>query len=168
VDNGITPESVKRDIADILQSPYERDRVTVDAGMAEEAAGVGHNFEAVVSDLEKRMREAAANLEFETAARLRDELKRLRETELAVFEDAGVRQSSVKARAGGFGGGRYGKAGNLPPPSPKVKKPDLDSMGPGTDREVPLSGTARPKGGGTPGTPAPGAAGWKPKGRRGR
>jgi excinuclease ABC subunit B len=66
--NGITPESVKRDIADIMNSAYERDRVTVDAGLAGEgndAATVGHNFEAVVGDLEKRMREAAANLEFE-------------------------------------------------------------------------------------------------------
>jgi excinuclease ABC subunit B len=102
--NGITPESVKRDIFDIMNSAYERDRVTVDAGI------VGHNFEAVVADLEKRMREAAANLDFEDAARLRDELKRLRETSLAVFEDSGIRQSSVKAKAGGFS--TAGKAGS--------------------------------------------------------
>ncbi len=111
--NGITPESVKRDIFDIMNSAYERDRVTVDAGIAGEnndAATVGHNFEAVVSDLEKRMREAAANLDFEDAARLRDELKRLRETSLAVFEDSGIRQSSVKAKAGGFS--TAGKAGS--------------------------------------------------------
>jgi excinuclease ABC subunit B len=111
--NGITPESVKRDIFDIMNSAYERDRVTVDAGIAGEAndaATVGHNFEAVVADLEKRMREAAANLEFEDAARLRDELKRLRDTSLAVFEDSGIRQQAVKARAGGFS--TAGKAGS--------------------------------------------------------
>jgi excinuclease ABC subunit B len=83
----ITPETVKREIADITNSMYERDRVNVDAGFAETIATYGHNFEAVISDLEERMKEAASNLEFEEAARLRDEIKRLRDIEMAVIDD---------------------------------------------------------------------------------
>ena len=57
------------------------------------------------------MREAAANLEFEDAARLRDEIKRLRETELAVADDPLARQADVEERAGAYAGERkYGKA----------------------------------------------------------
>ena len=88
--HGITPESVKRDIADILNSPFERgDRVTVPAGVAEEgaAAFVGNNFQATLRDLERKMREAAANLEFEAAARYRDEVKRLKLLDLEFAND---------------------------------------------------------------------------------
>jgi excinuclease ABC subunit B len=102
--NGITPESVKREIADITNSIYERDRVTVDAGMSDDVATLGHNFEAVLLDLEERMKEAAGNLEFEEAARLRDEIKRLRSIELAVVDDPTTRLSvraTTPARLGG-------------------------------------------------------------------
>ena len=81
LEHGITPESVKRDIADILDSPYETgDRVTIPAGVkgADAKPFLGSNFQATLKDLETKMRDAAANLEFETAARLRDELKRLK------------------------------------------------------------------------------------------
>ena len=83
--HGITPESVKRDIADILDSPYETgDRVTIPAGVkgADLKPFLGSNFQATLKDLETKMRDAAANLEFETAARLRDELKRLKMLDL--------------------------------------------------------------------------------------
>ena len=77
--NGITPESIKSSIKDILASPYERDHVRIDAGVAEDAKPfLGNNFQATLRDLETRMRDAASNLEFETAARLRDEIKRLK------------------------------------------------------------------------------------------
>jgi len=80
-EHGITPESVKRDIREIMASPYESralDKLT-SPGMKEEARPfTGSNFQAALKDLEGRMRNAAANLEFEEAARLRDEIKRMK------------------------------------------------------------------------------------------
>ena len=89
IEHGITPESVRRDIKDILNSPYERgDRVTIPAGVSEDSKPfLGSNFQTTLKDLETKMRAAAADLEFETAARMRDEIKRLKLMELDFAKD---------------------------------------------------------------------------------
>ncbi|MCM2453986.1 excinuclease ABC subunit UvrB [Rhizobium sp. CG4] len=135
-EHGITPESVKARISDILDSVYEKDHVRADIsgvsgkGFADGGHLVGANLQAHLNALEKQMRDAAADLDFEKAARLRDEIKRLKAVELAAMDDPIAKEES-KAQEG------IRRAAQATRES-LFQKPSLDDMGPGTDTAKPL------------------------------
>jgi excinuclease ABC subunit B len=81
--HGITPETVRKNIGDVISHLSSRDQVTVEID-EDRPHMVGHNLRAYIEDLEKQMRKAAADLEFETAGRLRDEIRALEADELGL------------------------------------------------------------------------------------
>ncbi|HEY0269461.1 MAG TPA: excinuclease ABC subunit UvrB, partial [Sphingomonas sp.] len=112
LEHGITPATIKSNITDIVGHLASRDQVTVETGIADAPHMVGHNLRAYIEDLEKRMRKAAGDLEFEEAGRLRDEIRKLEQDELGIATEpsrAPVRGNSTMGKPG-TRQDRYGKA----------------------------------------------------------
>ena len=112
--HGITPASIKSHINDIMSDVTMRDGVLVETGDDERPHLVGHNLKAYLGDLEQRMRTAAADLEFEEAARLRDEIRRLEEDDLGIPHPQRVAPRPMGNASEGKPGTRklkYGKTG---------------------------------------------------------
>jgi excinuclease ABC subunit B len=143
LENNITPESIKKNIGDILGSVYERDHVRADiSGFAEQGAMMGANLKTHIEHLEKQMRLAATDLDFETAARLRDEIKRLREVELTVADDPLAREAAFPSPQWGEGGPK-GRMRGSAEGAGLFRKNTLDEMTVGRT-EVPLGGDPKP------------------------
>ena len=109
-EHGITPKTIKRDIGDIIAHVSSKDQVTVELE-DDRPHMVGHNLRAYIEELEKKMRDAAANLEFEEAGRLRDQIRGLEAEELGLPE--AERKAPVMGRSNegkpGTRKTRYGK-----------------------------------------------------------
>ena len=89
--NNIDAKSVKKEINDILESVYEKDYVKISEG-----SNIGGNLKKHLKALNKKMKEAASNLEFEEAAKIRDEIRKLESTELEITLNPKIRQYDVK------------------------------------------------------------------------
>jgi len=94
--NGITPQTIKRNISDVIGHLSSRDQVTVEID-EDRPHMVGHNLRSYIEDLEKKMRKAASDLEFEEAGRLRDEIRSLEAEELGLPADQ--RKAPVMGRS---------------------------------------------------------------------
>ena len=111
IEHNITPATIKRDIHDIVADTASRDSVLVEIDADGANNLVGHNLRAYIEDLEKKMRAAAADLEFEEAGRLRDEIRSLEATELGLPHQQHVAAPKGRATEGqpGTRKMRYGK-----------------------------------------------------------
>ena len=89
--HNIDAKSVKKEISDILESVYEKDYVKISEG-----SNVGGNLKKHLKALDKKMKSAASNLEFEEAAKIRDEIRKLETTELEITLNPKIRQYDVK------------------------------------------------------------------------
>ena len=89
--NKIDAKSVKKEISDILESVYEKDYVKISEG-----SNIGGNLKKHLKALDRKMKEAASNLEFEEAAKIRDEIRKLESTELEITLNPKIRQYDVK------------------------------------------------------------------------
>ena len=116
--NNISAESVKKEINDILESVYEKDYVKISEG-----SNVGGNLKKHLKSLNKKMKEAASNLEFEEAAKIRDEIRKLETNELEINLNPKISQYSLNKKVYPKGRSKMGMPGTKPRKSVKKWKP---------------------------------------------
>jgi len=104
--NNINATSIKKEITDILDSVYERDYTKINVDTS-----IGHNLKKHLKSLKKKMKEAAENLEFEEAAKIRDEIRKLEASELEIGINPKIRQSKLQNKIYPEGRSTQGKPG---------------------------------------------------------
>ena len=97
LEHGITPETIRKNVADVLDGLFKADTDMSRVTAKVDRPLVGANLQAHLDGLRKSMIKAAENLEFEEAARIRDEVKRLEAVDLAISDDPLARQSAIEA-----------------------------------------------------------------------
>ncbi len=116
--NKIDAKSVKKEISDILESVYEKDYVKISEG-----SNIGGNLKKHLKGLNKKMKEAASNLEFEEAAKIRDEIRKLEASELEISLNPKISQYNLKNKVYPKGRSTMGMPGTKPRKAIKKWKP---------------------------------------------
>ena len=116
--NNISAESVKKEMTDILESVYEKDYVKISEG-----SNVGGNLKKHLKALNKKMKESASNLEFEEAAKIRDEIRKLETNELEINLNPKISQYNLNKKVYPQGRSKMGMPGTKPRKSIKKWKP---------------------------------------------